>query len=111
MAGRRNEWTNYGLLTAVNTSANTISDVLNVRGVDGYAIQASLTLADSPNVVVTLSGSLDNETFTEIAHCTLTDNNSALFNVSQPHYEFARIQFDWYDGFGTISANAASEAS
>lgn len=94
------------VLTAGDLSGNLTSTAKELAGGTGLCVQAVWT-GTSPVGVLTLQGSLDGTTYTDVSPQNVSGNaGSSMWNIECPVYKFFRMSYVFGSGVGTINIRA-----
>lgn len=89
------------IIQDTNITASQFSEVIDIRHIFGYSIQAEWT-STTASASVVIQGSNDGENFVSIGSPVATINNNnglELFNVTEEqYYGFMRISVDFTSG-------------
>lgn len=110
--------------SALSMNASVKSDVLNLRDLKGYSIQAVITAASSPigQLYIEVSNDMtatDNPS--EVVHWSVLSETivdlsdidpsgaDVIFNLQSANYKWARLGYDRTSGSGTLNATAVGK--
>jgi hypothetical protein len=96
---------NINLLTGENLSGDLNSPSININTTRSYAVQFNWTGASSPVGEVSVYGSNDDITFTQVIDSlspVLGNSGSCLINVEFPSYGFVKVNYKRTSGSGGV---------